>query len=62
MSIGLACLVGIIFVTPKRYSLADAAERIGLRLWHDVLAAFTRLASHGNLGPDSLRVAELAFA
>jgi hypothetical protein len=30
--------------------------------WHDLLAAFTRLAVRGNLGLDSLRLAELAFA
>ena len=35
---------------------------IGLRFWHDLLAAFTRLAVRRNLGPDSLRVAELAFS
>jgi hypothetical protein len=35
---------------------------LGLRFWHDLLAAFTRLAARRNLGPDSLRVAELAFS
>jgi hypothetical protein len=34
-------------------SLADAAETIGLRFWHDLLAAFTRLAARRNLGPDT---------
>jgi len=48
--------------TTKRHSLADAAETIGLRFWNDLLAAFTRLAACRNLGPDSLRVAELAFS
>ena len=48
--------------TPKWHSLADAAETIGLRFWNDLLAAFTRLAACRNLGPDSLRVAELAFS
>lgn len=48
--------------TPKWHSLADAAETIGLRFWHDLLAAFTRLAACRNLGPDALRVAELAFS
>jgi hypothetical protein len=48
--------------TPKWHSLADAAETIGLRFWHDLLAAFTRLAACRNLGPDSLPVAELAFS
>ena len=37
-------------------------ETIGLRFWNDLLAAFTRLAACRNLGPDSLRVAELAFS
>jgi hypothetical protein len=48
--------------TSKWHSLGDAAETIGLRFWHDLLAAFTRLAARRNLGPDSLRVAELAFS
>jgi hypothetical protein len=48
--------------TPKWHSLADAADTIGLRFGHDLLAAFTRLAACRNLGPDSLRVAELAFS
>jgi hypothetical protein len=35
--------------TPKWHSLADAAETIGLRFWHDLLAAFARLAACRNL-------------
>jgi hypothetical protein len=34
----------------------------GLRFWNDLLSAFMRLAARRNLGPDSLRVAELAFS
>ena len=48
--------------TPKSHSLVEATETIGLRFWHDLLAAFTRLAACRNLGPDSLRFAELAFS
>jgi hypothetical protein len=47
--------------TPKWHRLADDAERTGLRLRHDLLAAFTRLAARRNLGLDPLRFAELAF-
>jgi Putative transposase of IS4/5 family (DUF4096) len=57
-----ACLTGILFVLRSGHSLADAADAIGLRFWNDLLAAFTRLAACRNLGPDSLRVAELAFS
>ena len=41
---------GILSVTPKWHSLADDAETIGLRFWHDMLRAFTRLAACRNLG------------
>ena len=55
-------LFGHHFRSPKRYSLADAAEDPGLRLRDDLLATAARLAAGWNLGSDELRVAELALA
>ena len=46
---------------PQRHSLADAAEKSGLRLWHDLLAAFARLAAGRNWDVIHFLV-ELAFA
>ena len=44
----------------KRDSLADVTERVGLRLWHDLLAASARLARGRHLAIDPLRFAGLA--
>ena len=52
---------GHYFRAPKRYSLADAAEKTGLRLGHDLLAAVARLAAGRNLGFDPFRTLGLAF-
>ena len=56
-----ACLAGIVYVLRKWYSLADAAERAGVRLRHDLLAAFARLAAGRNLGFNPFLIAKLAF-
>jgi hypothetical protein len=53
---------GHYFRAPKRYSLADAAEKTRFRLRHDLLAAIARLAAGWNLGFDPFRIAGLAFA
>jgi hypothetical protein len=57
-----ACLAGIIFVFRSGIPLGDAAEKIGLRLRHDLLAAIARLAAGWNLGFHPFRIAGLAFA
>src|SRR5437762_9796208 len=49
------------FRAAKWHSLADAAERTGIRIRHDLLAAFAGLAAGRNLGSDPFRIAELAF-
>ena len=49
------------FRAPKWNSLADAAERAGVRLRHDLLAAFARLAGGRNLGFDPFLIGKLAF-
>jgi hypothetical protein len=50
------------FRTPKRYSLADAAETVALRFRHDLLATTTGLAAGRNLGLDAFRTTQLALA
>ena len=58
--IGLGLSDGHSVRTAKRYPLADAAARVGLRLWHDLLAASARLARGRHLATDPLRFAGLA--
>jgi hypothetical protein len=56
-----ACLAGIIFVLRSGIPLVDASEDPGLRLRHDLLAAFARLATGRDLGLDPFRIAGLAL-
>jgi hypothetical protein len=53
---------GHYFRAPNRYSLADAAEKTGVRLRYDLLATIAGLAAEWNLGFDPLRIAGLPLA
>ena len=50
------------FRAAKRHTLADDAQKTGLRLRHDLLAAVARLAAGRNLGFNPFCIAGLAFA